>query len=302
MYHRVCSNMNNWTLEPLSPESFEKQIRYFCRSYEILPLEILVQYIQQGECLPEKAVAITFDDGYKDNYLYAYPILKRYDVPATIFLTTGHIGTGELFWSDKVRYVIHHATKEQLELDELGTYALQSKSDKVFATYKIIEGLKKLPVERKNLLIQRLIAVCQVDIPANLGKESILSWDEVREMSNSGITFGAHTVSHPILTNLHLQQAKWEIIKSKEDIEKELQQPVKFFAYPNGTYRDFNDEIAEFVKDCGFTCAVTMVPEWITQQANLYKLGRIGMRNNFNEFKVLFSGLYHDFRLDRFFQ
>ena len=108
LYHRVCPKKDNWSLGPLSPQSFETQMEYFCRSYEILPLEKLVQSMQSGRPLPEKAVVITFDDGWRDNYVYAYPTLKKYHVPATIFLVTGHIGTGKLFWCDEVRYILWH--------------------------------------------------------------------------------------------------------------------------------------------------------------------------------------------------
>ena len=116
-------------------------------------------FIQQGKSLPEKAVVITFDDGYKDNYLYAYPILKKHRIPATIFLATGHIDTGKLFWWDKVSYVIRHTNVGQLNLGELGTYSVQSDLDRFHTNFIITEGLKKLPNVRKNLLIEKLLNI-----------------------------------------------------------------------------------------------------------------------------------------------
>ena len=82
IYHRVSPKQDTWSLEPLSPQSFEMQMKYFCQNYEIISLDGLVECIKQGKPLPEKAVVITFDDGYKDNYCYARPILKKYHVPA----------------------------------------------------------------------------------------------------------------------------------------------------------------------------------------------------------------------------
>jgi peptidoglycan/xylan/chitin deacetylase (PgdA/CDA1 family) len=297
LYHRVCPQNDNWSLKPLSPRSFKKQMEYFYRNYEILPLDRLVQYIKQGKPLPEKAVVITFDDGYKDNYLYAYPILKKYHIPATIFLTTGHIGSRKLFWFDKVSYVIQLTTLNQLKSDELGSYPLGTEIDRFRASHIIIKRLKKLPEERKKGLIKKLINTCQVDIPANLGKEFLLSWNEIREMHDDGVAFGAHSVNHPILTNLPLEEAKREILRSKKDIEDKLGQPVTAFSYPNG---NFNPEIVKFIKD-GFACAVTAgISKLITLKDNPYELDRIQAAEDFNKFKVAFSGLYNDLRLSRF--
>jgi peptidoglycan/xylan/chitin deacetylase (PgdA/CDA1 family) len=297
LYHRVCPRNDNWSLRPLSPESFERQMEYFCRNYEIIRLDKLVEHIRQAKALPEKALVITFDDGYKDNYLYAYPILKKYHIPATIFLTTGHIGSSKLFWFDEIRYVIQLTPFSQLEFDKLGSYPLRTDIDKFRVSHIVIERLKKLPDERKRALIKKLINTCRVDIPANLGKGLLLSWGEVREMHDDGVAFGAHSVNHPVLTNLPLEEAKKEIIQSKKDIEEKLGQPVTAFSYPNG---DFNPQIVEFTKDA-FACAVAVgMPKLITLKDSPYQLSRIITGEDFNKFNVVFSGLYQDLRLSGF--
>jgi peptidoglycan/xylan/chitin deacetylase (PgdA/CDA1 family) len=292
MYHRVCPRSDNWSLDPLRPQSFAKQIEYFCRNYEIISLDKLAEYIYRGKSLPEKAVAVTFDDGYRDNYLYAYPILKKHHIPATFFLTTGHIGTGQLFWWDKVSYIIQHTSVGQLDLDEIGNYSLHSEIDKSHASLIIIEKLKKLPEEGKSSLIEKWLSISGVVIPDDLGKELILSWDEVREMNSDGISFGAHSVSHPVLTNLPLEQAKWEIIQSKKDIEEKLGKEVTAFSYPNG---DFNPKIAKFIQESGFSCSVSVLPgKLISAKDNPYELSRIGAIEDSNKFKVVFCGLWGD--------
>ena len=228
MYHRVCPDEENQYLEALSVESFERQMEYFSRNYEIFSLDELVQHIVSEDFPSEKAVVVTFDDGYKDNYLYAYPILKKYHVPATIFLATGHIGSGKLFWWDKVGYIIQHSSIKQLNLDGLGSYCIESKIDKSRARFMITERLKKIEEGRKNLLIEKLLNVCQVELPSDLGKKLILSWKEVKEMDNGTVTFGAHSVNHHILTSIPLEQAENEIVQSKKDIEEELGKKAKF--------------------------------------------------------------------------
>lgn len=292
IYHRVAPMEDNWFPPPLSPESFENQIEYFCRNYELLPLEKLAQYIQQGTPLPEKAIIITLDDGNRDNYLYAYPILQKYHAPATIFLATGHISTGKPFWWTKVDNAVQNTPLTELELNGLGRYSLQSTQDRVQAIFMIIDKLNETGEEEKNFLIEKLLSISGIDIPADLAKERILSWDEMREMKDDGISFGAHSVTHPILTHVPLEQAKFEIIQSKKDIEENLGQPVTAFAYPNGI---FNTEIAEFVQESSFACAVSVSPgRLISRQDNPYRLSRIAGLENFSKSKVMLCGLWGD--------
>lgn len=281
---------------PIKPQDFDNQIRYLTKTFEVLPLDKLVEYICQKKTLPAKAVVLTLDDGYKDNYIHAYPILKKYNVPATIFLTTGHIGTGNLFWWDKIGYIIHNTTLKVLQLDEFGTYPLGPIGSRLRAISRIESKAKNLLETEKGALIEKLVSVSAVDIPENLGKELTLSWDEVREMNQNGIAFGAHGVSHAVLTKLPPQQARYEIIQSKRDIEDKLGRPVSAFCYPNGNFGDFNAKLARFVKDSGFACAVTSVPRMVSPKANLYELGRISSGWNSDIFKLTLSGLYPDSR------
>ena len=296
MYHRVCPKKDNWSLGSINPEVFEEQIQYFCRNYEILSLDELTGYIQQGRRFPEKAAAFTFDDGYLDNYQYAYPILNKYHVPAVIFLTSGHISSDKLFWFDKVSYIIHHTNKNHLNLDELGEFSLQPGTENIISA-KITEGFKQIDENRKNFLIDKLKVIADVDIPSGLGKELILSWDNVREMNSNGIVFGAHTVNHPILANMPLQQAQWEITQSKKDIEKEIGKEVNIFSYPNGRFRDYTPKIVDFVAESKFACAVSVSPEkLLNSDANIYTLGRIGALQDFKIFKVELCGLWGDMK------
>jgi peptidoglycan/xylan/chitin deacetylase (PgdA/CDA1 family) len=296
IYHRVCPKKDEWSLEPLSPESFETQMKYLVQNYEILSLDKLVQITKSGKLLPEKAVVVTLDDGYKDNYLYAYPVFRKYNIPATIFLTTGYIGGSELFWWDKVAYIIENSTSiKKLDLKDLGSYSLQSEPDRTHVKTIICEKLTKLPDNKKNSVIKNLLNTCQVEIPRDLGKKLVLSWEEVKEMDNAGVTFGAHSVNHPILINMPLEQSKNEIVQSKRDIEEKLGKEVTAFSYPNG---NFNAEIVELVRKSGFTCAVSvypgMPPKLVGPKDSVYYLSRIGTFEDLNRSKILLCGLSGD--------
>ena len=249
IYHRVGPKTNDWSINPLDEKIFEYQLNYLIQNnFEIVSLDNLSEMII-NDSIPEKTAVITFDDGYKDNYEFAFPILKKYNAPATIFLATGPIEQKKLFWWDEVNYALFYTDISSIDLDSVGNYKLNSDDDKINAGINIIEKLKKLNNSKKESLIEKIIDLSGVNIPQNLNKHNILSWNEIKRMNKKDIEFGAHTVNHPILTNISIEEAKWEILNSKNCIEENLETEIKSFAYPNG---DYNDKIASLVENLGF--------------------------------------------------
>ncbi len=302
-YHRITPDRDEF-LRPnaLTPQEFQEQIEGFAKHYEILSLDQLTQLLYEKKQLPKKAIVITLDDGFKENYQYVYPVLKKCHVPATVFLATGYIGANRTLWTHKLRYIFQQTRKVETEMQELGMLRLQSKDDKIKARSIAAEKLKKMPDVEKEVLLEKLSNVLDVDIPDSIGDDTFLSWDEVREMNSDDIMFGAHTVNHPILTRVSLQEATLEICQSKSDIEEKTGQKVTSFAYPNGGHRDFNRQIADIIKNSGFSCAVSTIPNWITPGADLYMLGRIRVNNNQSELKLLLSGMYGDLKVYQMLQ
>jgi peptidoglycan/xylan/chitin deacetylase (PgdA/CDA1 family) len=294
-YHRVCpatDRESHEAAEIVSPGSFREQIKYLSKHFEILSLDQLTAIVRSASPLPERAAVITLDDGYKNNYEYAYPLLQEYDIPATIFVVTGNLDNEELFWWDRVAYILKHTTKRQLDLGQLGNYRLESEGSRFHAIASIIEKLKRISDDKKNLLVDKLSRICEVKIQHHLGRGVLLSWEDVREMSRGGIAFGAHSVNHPILTNMPLERARDEIAESKRILERRLGKSVTHFSYPNG---DYNTAIAELVASSGFTCAVSMgVGRLISPADDVYGLDRIFPDEDFARFKGMLSGLAGD--------
>jgi peptidoglycan/xylan/chitin deacetylase (PgdA/CDA1 family) len=292
LYHHIGNKKDDYLLNRINTSDFEKQMKYLQSTHEIISLEKLIQAVTEKKTLPKKTAIITFDDGYKDNYTEAYPILKKYKIPATIFVTTGHIETDDIFWWNKIGYVLCNTKLKKIELDDFGDISPPLMENMFYSLRMIYKKFKNIPEDRKKKLIDLLIQKSDVIIPKDLGKDLMLTWDNIREMNENGIDFGAHTVTHPILTNLSLDQAKFEIVESKKIIEKKLNKNITAFCYPNGFTTDYNSEIIQILKDNGFLCSVTTVPKIVTIKSDLFELGRLPTGYDDKSFKFCISGLY----------
>ncbi len=295
-YHRVGPGAELPTDVPLTtPADFEQQVRYLRRHYRLMGLSQLGQAIREGREVPRNAAAITFDDGYRDNYLHAYPILKKHGVPATIFLATSHIDQGHPFWWDRVSYAVLSSTAGRLESDRLGAYDLGTEAGRWEAVATMDVRLKQMQDHEKNEAIEELVRKLGADVPAAMARGMILNWDDVREMAANGITFGSHTVHHPTLIGLPLEQARQEIVESRKRIVEQVGQPCDTFAYPDGREGNVSAGIKAILAESGYTCAVYALPNRLVGPgADPYGLARVSPKWDFTTFRLSVSGLYPD--------
>ncbi|MCI0547888.1 MAG: polysaccharide deacetylase family protein [Candidatus Rokubacteria bacterium] len=253
-YHRVNDEQDPF-LPALPTAVFEAQIGYVARAYCVLTVEELVERARRGE-LPRNAVAVTFDDGYRDNLTHAAPILARHRVPATIFLATGFIGSGEVPWFDRVALALKGARAAAWTGPAGERILLDRPEARVAAVPRVTEALKRLPEDERRRMVARLLEELG---PGEDGarKNRMLDWDDVRALQGLGFTVGAHTVSHPILSRVPLAQAREEIAGSRAMIEAATGRAPGAFAYPNGGADDYTAAVVDLVRQAGFTCAVT---------------------------------------------
>jgi len=242
-----------------SPVEFERQMKYLSRWFNLITIQDLVQWLEGRQSLPSFAALITFDDGYLDNYKFAFPTLQKYGVGAIIYLTTGHVGTDQPFFWDLAAYCFFHTQRENVTFPNGNEQAWSSLMERDQILKSWIEVLKAMPETEKQLVISRLPAQLNVSIPKDYFRNLMMTWDHVREMQNGGIAFGGHTVNHPILSRVALQTAKTEITLSKSTIEKETGVPVLSFAYPNGMTNDLNPQIVNAVEAAGYKTAFTLL-------------------------------------------
>ena len=276
--------------------AFAAQMDYVSRKYNVISGAELAAFIK-GQCqLPAHAAIITFDDGYYDNYSNAYPILKARNLPAIIFLATGFIGTHKPFFWDLIAYCFFCTQKEQAYLPILGTQSWVDGSTRDKVMQHLIETLKKTSEVEKQKVINQLPKILGVDIPDDAFKNIMMSWSDARELSKNGVELGAHTVSHPILTRISLDEVSGELLQSKQHVEAEIGKPVLSFAYPNGQSSDFNNEIIDRVHQAGFEIAFTLLPgptRRVTVLKNPFAIRRVFLSHtdSFPKFAAKLVGL-----------
>jgi peptidoglycan/xylan/chitin deacetylase (PgdA/CDA1 family) len=257
---RETKTMEDVPTVRMAINDFCSQLKFLKRYFCIVPLDVVVKTLNEGKMFEKPTIAITSDDGYSDNYELLFPALKKYGVSATIFLTTGFLGTGLKIWTEKLSNLITQTKVKRMFIEELcpaEEFELTSWLGKQRAYVSLKQSLKKFDPQKRDLYIHEISRRLRKP-PIDLGI-TMLSWEQIREMADAGISFGAHTVSHPILSKMPIEEAKEEIILSKEKIEKELGARVLHFAYPNGLADDFNLELAQYCRQIGFESISTCI-------------------------------------------
>lgn len=271
MFHRIENDDNHLGLS-ISPEIFEELLKYLSGNYRVLSISEAIQNMESGKICPD-SVVITFDDGWRDNYSNAFPLLIKYKIPATIFVTFDAVEKGTFGWCAFDQAILN-LRKEELDLTSfgLGSFPLHNQQQKESSISLLHKKIKKLNNSLALSVVDHVVS--EYGDPG--GERIMLSWQEIREMHDSGlISIGAHSVTHPILTRIPLSQANYEINTCKSLLEAKLGAPVDYFAYPNGSPDDFNSEITALVADSGYKAAFSTIPGINRDLSERYCLHRL---------------------------
>lgn len=298
MYHGVTDAdlpFSCWWQFPKN--MFLKQMEFLNKHYRILTLREVCTKIAKNESLPTYAAVITFDDGYANNAHVAFPILNDLNLPATIFVTTGNIGTDNLLWPDKLYCAFANAKATSLNMEDqgFGTYSLNNMALRANAFNVFQNKIKAYDIDKKNMLID--IAVQRLGYSStNKGKIenvfSMMSWENIKKLNETGlIEFGAHSVSHEIFTQLSTQEKQKEIIDSCSILKEKIKKKNIAFAYPNGNY---DEECVRILKKENVYCGLTVDSGLNSKNNNIYQLKRIGIGNDITMpfFRLLTSGFW----------
>ena len=293
MYHGVTLDQSpvfDWC--QVAAAAFEKQIRYLSEEYTVLPLIELVQRLREHLPLPQRAAAVTFDDGLRNVYSTAYPILERFQVPSTIFLVTSLVGTNQPPWPARILDAVARSPRPSISFRGMEWPLLgpQSRQD---AAGALVRSLKSMDNDTKEDLLKQMLAdlgIAENDPPSPTS--STMNWEEVRKLRSGGlVTFGSHTHTHPILSCCSLQVQQEELSTSRDILRDQLGE-VSLFAYPNGDAGDYTRSTKRLLVELGYSSALTTEHRLTRPEEDLFEIPRVGIGadDTFSRFQLRILG------------
>lgn len=240
----------------ISVETFHDDIKWMKSHGDIVDLDTILDFNLTNN---KPLFSITFDDGWIDNYEYAFPVLKQHNLPATIFLVTNAIETGHLFWVEDFLYKVAQlsdSTPDDIISDKITEFYQKAGAtkpnitDSRFLAEGFAELIKPYKISDREALLHDIYHELGIDPEPLTGQ--ILKWADIVKMSKQGIEFGSHTHTHEILQYAENEVIKRELKFSKDIIFENIGKPVKYFCYPNARYRNDN---AGLIKEAGYEYA-----------------------------------------------
>jgi peptidoglycan/xylan/chitin deacetylase (PgdA/CDA1 family) len=278
LYHRIIppTDKSYW-LRPYSglvvtSEELERQIAYFAKNFECVPLDDLLNRLTKKTGQKKRLLVVTFDDGFKDNLELGLPILEKYNVPATFYITTGLIDNSILVWWEELQFILQQLhTIEVFWGPRAGILPLKTYREKSSACDYLSNLIKDLPPSAVQSFMESLRAQCSLTYSP---QGATLSWDEIRSLDqHTLITIGAHSTSHHSLKRLPDEVMHDELAGSKQRLEKEVGHPVHHFSYPYGCQNHVGERELAAVEAAGFRSAVTTLFGHVFHEHDNYRFG-----------------------------
>jgi peptidoglycan/xylan/chitin deacetylase (PgdA/CDA1 family) len=280
-YHRFSKNYQS---KFLLIDEFEKQVNYICKYYKVISLNDFITKRLSGR-LCKNEVVLTVDDGYRDFYELAYPILIKYEIPATLFVTLDFVEEKIWMWWDLIEYLLIHNKRAKINFKH-GNFEVSISNDiRVQRSWdEIASYCLYIDDKAKWELIDHLVEELNVNVPQKpTTPYAPVSMDHLKVMVNNGISIGLHTKTHPILSKVTPKVIEEEVVRPKHRLEQLLGMEVLTFCYPNGQPEDFNEQVVEKVKEAGYLGAVVSYIS-LNSKFNPYTIYRIGAPNSLEDF------------------
>jgi peptidoglycan/xylan/chitin deacetylase (PgdA/CDA1 family) len=248
-----------------------KQLGLLRRVATVVALDAALEDLVAGRSLPPRAVALTFDDGYRDNLDIALPMLQEFGLPATFFLVPGVLDGEITPWWETLGHAFTTTRKDSLDWD--GTAWSLAGAEHRRSYDRVATRLKQLQQTERLAAVDEIID--RLGPPGDAGVPPMfLDWDGARELAQRGAAIGAHSRDHAILANESADAQRRNLAEARQSLETGLQRTVDLLAYPNGTPADFGDVTIDAARSAGFRCGVTTIPGWNSAQTPPYQLKR----------------------------
>ncbi len=292
----VCNHEGMHLHRPI----FEQLMEFIASRYHAVPLSQVVGWLEGGGVLPDRAVVITFDDGYRNVLTEAGPVLKRLGIPATLFVATDFVFRHEMLWTDRLSSALFLTRESRLKIDAPNgalDLPLRTDAEKVAADRRLLAVCKSLPDSSRVPLLDRIVDALGVDearLAAAWPNHAPISPHELRQLPEIGIEVGSHTCSHAIVTRMSGEQVARELAESKRLIEESTGRSCDHFSYPNGGPADFDTGTRRSVVDAGYRSAVTTIKTAVEASQDPFEIPRCTLTHNrvtVPEFAAHVSGL-----------
>ena len=264
----------------VSLENFLRLLKFVGKYFKFVSLPEFVVHAQLGGGLFQRQCILTFDDGYRDFLLHAWPVLHSRRLPVTMFIPTAFMGTTDRFWWDELFAHCVALAEVPAGVDDgplqelLQRLVTVDEAEREQLAYELIARVQDWPVERLNALIHHMASVQRTDAAITRSPNELLSWDEIRELRAGGVHFGSHTRRHVNLKVVAPECAQQEVAQSKRELESRLQEPVDSFSFPGG---HASEAVEQLVKDAGYTHACTTRRGLNGTEEGLFRLRRVNM-------------------------
>lgn len=280
MYHRI---LQDEFINGLTPQEFEQQIAYISRNFNVVSIEDLLRDVKNN-CIKPHSLALTFDDGHHDFYTHAWPILKKYNLPASLYITTGFVDGTTWLWPDLLKYILLNSNTTILEAGNLGNISTH-KAEHHISWHKLGDYCLTLSVEARNTLLFKLAADAKISVSETPQPPfHSVTWPQLQEMSTEGLVVGSHTVTHPILSSLPKEKLHYELAASASAIQQHLGTAPAGICYPNGRPEDISKAVINAAELSGYTYGL-MGRYSKFNNARMFNIGRIAANKDFFYFK-----------------
>lgn len=271
IFHRILEEPDPLLPHEISAPQFRQEMLILSRQFSVLPLHEGLARLADGT-LPPFALCITFDDGYRDNYAVALPILREYGLNATFFVASGYLDGG-VMWNDALLDTMRRWPDDEIDLSGWGIARLSMRTleDRRKAWSQLFKWMRRIGLRGRSEMLDGLLRKLPSAPPTDL----MLTREQVRQLHSAGMEIGCHTRTHPILSRIREDQVYDEIVSSRRDLEELIQAPVRYFAYPNGVpEEDFGTRDVSIVENCGFEAAFTTAWGAATREGDRFQLPR----------------------------